>query len=61
MYVLQQVKSKSNEDLLKGFIPTFAILSSPCAFNIRAGYISLWLQNLKHKASLRLTQKHSNY
>ena len=33
------------------FSQSSAILPSPCAFNIRAGYIWVWLQDLKHKSS----------
>ena len=39
-------------DLSRRFILTSAILSSPCAFNIRAGYIWVWLQDLKPSAPI---------
>ena len=38
-------------DLSKRFILTSAILLSPCAFNIRAAYIWVWLQDHKQKCS----------
>ena len=36
-------------DLSRRLIFTYAILPSPRAFNIWAGHIWIWLQDLKHK------------
>ena len=41
-----QIKIKRG--ISRRFILTSAILPSPCAFNIRAGCIWVWLQDLKH-------------
>ena len=47
--------NRSDQDqkrnLSRRFILPSAILSSPCAFNIGAGYILVCLQDLKHKYS----------
>ena len=44
-----QINNNIKRDPFRRFILTSAILSSACAFNIRPGYIWVWLPDFKRR------------